>query len=87
MPLSDFFSCQGNLPMPYLVSVIDVYEVVLQKSPNYSSGATNKVKQEVLHGLGNAVNNLIDMTLTIDTIFRTPNKEPCFRYAYVFLIS
>ncbi|KAK6233045.1 hypothetical protein SCA6_003118 [Theobroma cacao] len=43
---------KGNLPMPYLVSVIDVYEVVLQKSPNYSSGATNKVKQEVLHGLG-----------------------------------
>ncbi|XP_021281523.1 protein MON2 homolog isoform X1 [Herrania umbratica] len=43
---------KGNLPMPYLVSVIDVYEIVLQKSPNYSGTATNKVKQEVLHGLG-----------------------------------
>ncbi|XWS42471.1 hypothetical protein CRYUN_Cryun16bG0016700 [Craigia yunnanensis] len=42
---------KGNLPMPYLVSVLDVYEV-LQKSPNYSGSTTNKVKQEVLHGLG-----------------------------------
>ncbi|XP_022719220.1 protein MON2 homolog isoform X2 [Durio zibethinus] len=45
-------SSKGNLPMPYLVSVLDVYEVVLQKSPNYSGITTNKVKQEVLHGLG-----------------------------------
>ncbi|XVF06259.1 hypothetical protein REPUB_Repub06bG0032300 [Reevesia pubescens] len=43
---------KGNLPMPYLVSVLDVYEDVLQKSPNYSGSTTNKVKQEVLHGLG-----------------------------------
>ncbi|XVE62867.1 hypothetical protein DITRI_Ditri06bG0154300 [Diplodiscus trichospermus] len=43
---------KGNLPMPYLISVLDVYEVVLQKSPNYSGSTANKVKQEVLHGLG-----------------------------------
>ncbi|XWS58298.1 hypothetical protein CRYUN_Cryun08bG0021900 [Craigia yunnanensis] len=43
---------KGNLPMPYLISVLDVYEVVLQKSPNYSGSTTNKVKQEVLHSLG-----------------------------------
>ncbi|KAK8589392.1 hypothetical protein V6N12_023790 [Hibiscus sabdariffa] len=41
---------KGNFPMPYLVSVLDVYEVVIQKSPNYST--TIKVKQEVLLGLG-----------------------------------
>lgn len=44
---------QGNLPMPYLESVLDVYESVLQKSPNYSDNAASKVKQEILHGLGN----------------------------------
>ncbi|OMO62280.1 hypothetical protein CCACVL1_22908 [Corchorus capsularis] len=43
---------KGNFPMPYLVSVLDVYEAVLQKSPSYSGVATDKVKQEVLHGLG-----------------------------------
>lgn len=44
---------QGNLPMTYLVSVLNVYELVLQKSPHYSGNAANKVKQEILHGLGN----------------------------------
>lgn len=39
--------------MPYLESVLDVYESVLQKSPNYSDNAASKVKQEILHGLGN----------------------------------
>ncbi|XVF57298.1 hypothetical protein PTKIN_Ptkin06aG0194000 [Pterospermum kingtungense] len=43
---------KGNLPMPYLVSVLDVYEVVIQKSLNFSGSTTIKVKQEVLHGLG-----------------------------------
>ncbi|KAE8729705.1 Cysteine synthase D1 isoform 1 [Hibiscus syriacus] len=41
---------KGNLPMPYLVSVLDVYEVFIQESSNYST--TIKVKQEVLLSLG-----------------------------------
>lgn len=45
---------QGNLPMPYLNSVLDVYEFVLQKSPNYTGNAAGRVKQEIVHGLGNA---------------------------------
>eukprot|EP00257_Ricinus_communis_P013104 XP_015570469.1 protein MON2 homolog isoform X2 [Ricinus communis] len=43
---------KGNLPMPYLNSVLDVYEHVLHTSPNYSNNAISKVKQEILHGLG-----------------------------------
>ncbi|KAK8329065.1 hypothetical protein V6Z12_A11G294300 [Gossypium hirsutum] len=43
---------KGNFPTPYLVSVLDVYEVFLQKSPNYNGSTTIKVKQEVLLGLG-----------------------------------
>ncbi|XP_042986109.1 protein MON2 homolog isoform X4 [Carya illinoinensis] len=45
-------SPKGNLPMPYLNSVLDVFEFVLQKSPNYTGNAAGKVKQEVVHGLG-----------------------------------
>ncbi|XP_038879345.1 protein MON2 homolog isoform X2 [Benincasa hispida] len=45
-------SPKGNLPMTYLVSVLNVYELVLQKSPHYSGTAASKVKQEILHGLG-----------------------------------
>ncbi|XP_004495778.1 uncharacterized protein [Cicer arietinum] len=41
-------SLKGNMPMPYLISVIDVYELVLKKPSSYS----DKVKQEILHGLG-----------------------------------
>jgi hypothetical protein len=37
------------MPMRYLTSVIDVYEHVLKKPSSYS----DKVKQEILHGLGN----------------------------------
>ncbi|XP_058086558.1 uncharacterized protein LOC131233785 [Magnolia sinica] len=44
---------KGNLPMPYLKSVLDVYDVVLKRSPNYRSNAVSKVKQELLHSLGN----------------------------------
>ncbi|XP_050223198.1 uncharacterized protein LOC126673214 isoform X2 [Mercurialis annua] len=43
---------KGNFPMPYLISVLNVYEHVLQTSPNYSYNAVSKVKQETLHGLG-----------------------------------
>lgn len=43
---------KGNLPMPYLKSVLDVYEEVLQKTINYSDNAAIKVKQEIFHGLG-----------------------------------
>ncbi|XP_019187110.1 PREDICTED: protein MON2 homolog isoform X3 [Ipomoea nil] len=45
-------SPKGNLPMPYLTSVLDVYELVLCKSPSYDDSATSKVKQEILHSLG-----------------------------------
>ncbi|CAA3013760.1 MON2 homolog isoform X1 [Olea europaea subsp. europaea] len=45
-------SPRGHLPSVYLKSVLDVYEIVLQKSPNSSADATSKVKQEILHGLG-----------------------------------
>ncbi|XP_058754253.1 uncharacterized protein LOC131627411 isoform X2 [Vicia villosa] len=41
-------SLKGNMPMRYLISVVDVYEHVLKKPSNYS----DKVKQEILHGLG-----------------------------------
>lgn len=37
--------------MHYLISVIDIYEHVLKKPPSYS----DKVKQEILHGLGNVL--------------------------------
>jgi len=39
------------MPIRYLISVIDVYEHVLKKPPSYS----DKVKQEILHGLGNVL--------------------------------
>ncbi|KAK3011261.1 hypothetical protein RJ639_010612 [Escallonia herrerae] len=45
-------SPKGNLPMPYLKSVLDVYEFVLLKSTNYSGSTASKVKQEIIHGLG-----------------------------------
>lgn len=44
---------QGNLPLPYLQSVLEVYDSVLQKSANYSGDAAIKAKQEIIHGLGN----------------------------------
>ncbi|VFQ98273.1 unnamed protein product [Cuscuta campestris] len=43
---------QGNLPLPYLISVLDIYELVLSKLPNYSNSATSKVIQEILLSLG-----------------------------------
>ncbi|XP_047315251.1 protein MON2 homolog isoform X2 [Impatiens glandulifera] len=45
-------SSKGMLPMDYLKSVIDVYEIVLKKSPSYSGDSATKVEQEILHGLG-----------------------------------
>ncbi|KAK7277858.1 hypothetical protein RJT34_22877 [Clitoria ternatea] len=45
-------SSKGNMPMSYLISVIGVYERVLRKPSNYSGNAADKVKQEILHGLG-----------------------------------
>ncbi|KAF4374415.1 hypothetical protein G4B88_026302 [Cannabis sativa] len=45
-------SSKGNLPMPYLTSVLNTYEHVIQKSTNYSGNTASKVKQEILHGLG-----------------------------------
>lgn len=45
-------SPKGNLPLPYLQSVLEVYDSVLQKSANYSGDAAIKAKQEIIHGLG-----------------------------------
>ncbi|KAI3894720.1 hypothetical protein MKX03_033369 [Papaver bracteatum] len=45
-------SPKGNMPMPYLKSVLDVYELVLQRGPNCSAIAASKVKQEILQSLG-----------------------------------
>lgn len=54
--------------MPYLNSVLDVFEFVLQKSPNYTGNAAGKVKQEVVHGLGNA---FIQLSIWLDSEFYT----------------
>uniref|UniRef100_A0A7N0ZU03 Protein MON2 homolog n=1 Tax=Kalanchoe fedtschenkoi TaxID=63787 RepID=A0A7N0ZU03_KALFE len=43
---------KGNLPAAYLKSVLDLYELVLQNSPNYGDSSASKVKQEILHYLG-----------------------------------
>ncbi|KAL9267410.1 MON2-like protein [Drosera capensis] len=44
-------SLKGDLPMPYLQSALDVYKQVLESS-TYRTNAAGKVKQEILHGLG-----------------------------------
>ncbi|XP_019097537.1 PREDICTED: protein MON2 homolog isoform X7 [Camelina sativa] len=43
---------KGNLQLRYLNSVLDVYELVFQKSSSYTGDTATKVKQEILHGLG-----------------------------------
>ncbi|KAL5227929.1 hypothetical protein ABZP36_016194 [Zizania latifolia] len=43
---------KGNLESSYVKSVLDIYELVLQTSPNYKNDSADKVKQEVLLGLG-----------------------------------
>lgn len=43
---------QGNVPITYIRSVLDIYEAVLQESRESSDHVTGKVKQEILHGLG-----------------------------------
>ncbi|EMS56673.1 Protein MON2-like protein [Triticum urartu] len=45
-------SKEGNLESSFVQSVLDIYELVLQTSPNYKSDSADKVKQEVLRGLG-----------------------------------
>ncbi|KNA25395.1 hypothetical protein SOVF_006550 [Spinacia oleracea] len=45
-------SVKGNLPMAYLKSVLDVYEHFLLESPSRRDKAIDRVKQEILHGLG-----------------------------------
>lgn len=39
--------------MSYLTSVLDTYELVVEKTTNHGNNTANKVKQEILHGLGN----------------------------------
>ena len=53
-----FFLNQGNLPMPYLKSVLGVYDIILRNPTSCSDMVANKVKQEIIHGLGN---NLYDL--------------------------
>ncbi|CAN6439754.1 unnamed protein product [Victoria cruziana] len=43
---------KGNLPAAYMKSVFDVYELILQHSPNSRDAVVVKVKQEILHSLG-----------------------------------
>ncbi|GJM92979.1 hypothetical protein PR202_ga09489 [Eleusine coracana subsp. coracana] len=43
---------KGNLESSHVKSVLDIYELVLQTSPNYKNDSSDKVKQEVLRGLG-----------------------------------
>ncbi|EHA8586981.1 protein MON2 [Cocos nucifera] len=43
---------KGNLAVPYVKSMLDVYELVLKRLPTYKSATADKVKQEILHGLG-----------------------------------
>ncbi|KAK6139372.1 hypothetical protein DH2020_026880 [Rehmannia glutinosa] len=45
-------SPKGNLPITYIRSVLDIYESVLQKAPNSGDHVSDKVKQEILLGLG-----------------------------------
>ncbi|KAL6998603.1 hypothetical protein U1Q18_050281, partial [Sarracenia purpurea var. burkii] len=45
-------SPRGNFPMDYLKSVLEAYELVLQNLQNSGGNAASKVKQEILHGLG-----------------------------------
>ncbi|KAF9606220.1 hypothetical protein IFM89_023803 [Coptis chinensis] len=45
-------SLKGNLPMPYFKSVLDAYEFVLQQSVDASGSTAIKVKQEIVHGIG-----------------------------------
>ncbi|KAI3669236.1 hypothetical protein L6452_40463 [Arctium lappa] len=45
-------SPKGNLPMPYLKSVLDVYDIILCNPTSCNDMVANKVKQEIIHGLG-----------------------------------
>lgn len=45
-------STKGNVPITYIMSILDIYEAVLQESSNSTDHVTGKVKQEILHGLG-----------------------------------
>ncbi|KAK9160994.1 hypothetical protein Syun_007335 [Stephania yunnanensis] len=47
-----FHSSKGDFPAPYLKSMLDVYDYVLQRPLRCGNTAANKVKQEILHGLG-----------------------------------
>ncbi|KAJ8475568.1 hypothetical protein OPV22_019295 [Ensete ventricosum] len=43
---------KGNLAVSYVKSMLDVYELVIQMFPKYTSSAASKVKQEILNGFG-----------------------------------
>lgn len=64
---------QGNLPLPYLQSVLEVYDSVLRKSANYSGDAAIKAKQEIIHGLGNKLSLLIKALLLGSSVLSLNN--------------
>ncbi|KAK1288620.1 hypothetical protein QJS10_CPB19g01189 [Acorus calamus] len=43
---------KGTLPVRYLKSMLGVYELVLQRPAKYVGSASNKVKQDILHSIG-----------------------------------
>ncbi|XP_047946837.1 protein MON2 homolog [Salvia hispanica] len=45
-------SPKGNVPTSYIMSVLDIYDAVLRETSNNSDHVAGKVKQEILHGLG-----------------------------------
>lgn len=55
---------KGNLALPYIKSILDVYELALERSPDCRTNSTVKVKQEILHGLG-------DLYVQAQSVFET----------------
>ncbi|XP_075500953.1 uncharacterized protein LOC142539404 isoform X2 [Primulina tabacum] len=54
-------SLKVNLPITYIKSVLDIYEAALQKSQSSDDHVISKVKQEILHGLGELYSNAQEM--------------------------
>lgn len=55
---------KGKLALPYIKSVLNVYELALERSPDCRTNSVVKVKQEILRGLG-------DMYVQAQSMFDT----------------
>ncbi|KAG0481272.1 hypothetical protein HPP92_012130 [Vanilla planifolia] len=55
---------KGNLSLPYIKTMLDVYELALERSPDVRTSSAIKVKQEILHGLG-------DLYVQAQSLFNT----------------